>query len=208
MKQPNYYAVLPAAVRYDTELSSTAKLLYAEISALSNNEGYCWGSNKYLADTMGVEKKHLSVMVQALKKKGYIKTEIVNSARRIYLTDYPGKYGGVSLKKSTTLLKKDDPYIVNTISNTITNRADLRSVVYTYYKLKETFNDAYMKDQYGRYIKTAKKILNYTGGKLDIATEMLHRAKRYFDVKGLNWTLETVAKCWGEIEKFREVRYE
>ena len=36
---PTYYAVLPADVRYDTNLSPQEKILYAEITALSNKEG-------------------------------------------------------------------------------------------------------------------------------------------------------------------------
>ena len=37
-EKPNYYAVLPAIVRYDNDLKPNEKLLYAEIVALSNME--------------------------------------------------------------------------------------------------------------------------------------------------------------------------
>ena len=49
MKTPTYQINLPAVVRFDQTLSPSAKLLYGEIKALCDQQGYCWASNQYLA---------------------------------------------------------------------------------------------------------------------------------------------------------------
>lgn len=71
------YAVIPANVRYDTKLKDKAKLLYGEISALSNERGYCWASNKYFAELYSVSITTISLLIKNLIDRGYLKSEIV-----------------------------------------------------------------------------------------------------------------------------------
>ena len=47
METPNFYATLPAAVRYDKNLKPSEKLLYAEIVGLTNVKGYCYASSVF-----------------------------------------------------------------------------------------------------------------------------------------------------------------
>ncbi len=54
--KPAFWAVLPAAVRYDEELPPNAKLLYAEISALTDQRGYCYASNELRASKLGMSR--------------------------------------------------------------------------------------------------------------------------------------------------------
>ncbi len=71
----SYYAVIPANVRYDVNLVPNAKLLYGEITALCNDKGYCWATNKYFADLYGVSNRCIRQWISALEKRGYIKTD-------------------------------------------------------------------------------------------------------------------------------------
>ena len=73
----SYYAIIPATVRYDENLPANAKLLYGEITALCNSEGYCWASNRYFADLYEVTTITVSRWLNALAKRGYIRSEIV-----------------------------------------------------------------------------------------------------------------------------------
>lgn len=92
MEQPNYYAVIPADVRYDKELKANEKILYGELSALANKHGYCNASNAYFSQLYDKHKDTISEWISNLAKKGYIKTEVVKDSggkvaeRRIYLS--------------------------------------------------------------------------------------------------------------------------
>lgn len=70
--KPNYYGIIPAEVRYSTNVSSGAKLLYCEITALTNSTGECWASNGYFAKLYSKSNDTISRWVSELEKAGFI----------------------------------------------------------------------------------------------------------------------------------------
>lgn len=84
----SYYAVIPATVRYNKKIISGAKLLYGEITALCNEKGFCWATNKYFADLYEVDARTIRRWVQSLITERYIRVEIVNDVeRKIYVLE-------------------------------------------------------------------------------------------------------------------------
>lgn len=76
MEQPNYYSILTASVRYDKDLTPNAKLLYSEITALSNKKGKCWASNSYFANLYNVSNTSISKWIKQLSEKNYINVQM------------------------------------------------------------------------------------------------------------------------------------
>lgn len=72
----NYYAIIPADVRYDENLIQGAKLLYGEITALCNEKGYCWASDNYFANLYGTTKKTIQTWLKSLENQGYVQREV------------------------------------------------------------------------------------------------------------------------------------
>lgn len=77
MENPNYYAVIPAEVRYDKKLKANAKLLYGEITALTQKNGECWASNTYFAKLYDVDPSAISKWIKNLEDNGYIDIEYI-----------------------------------------------------------------------------------------------------------------------------------
>ena len=95
MERKGYYAIIPANVRY-SNIPASAKLLYGEITALSNQEGYCWATNNYFAKLYGVTKGTVSVWIQKLKKEGFITIEVQrNELKQV-------------VKRKVSIVKKND----------------------------------------------------------------------------------------------------
>lgn len=82
-EKPNYFAVIPANVRYDTELRANAKLMYGEITALSSKYGECTASNNYFAKLYEVDSSAISKWITQLKNKNYIEVEYETKGKEI-----------------------------------------------------------------------------------------------------------------------------
>lgn len=76
-ERPNYYAIIPANVRYDKTLKDKAKLLFGEIYALSSKNGFCYASNSYFAKLYGVSTNTISSLIKNLVDRGYVETTYV-----------------------------------------------------------------------------------------------------------------------------------
>ncbi len=90
-----YYSVIPATILYNKELKANEKLLYAIITSLACKEGYCFATNKYLAEKLGVNPKTISSWISDLNKRNFIIVEVIRNEnkqiiqRKIYINDVP-----------------------------------------------------------------------------------------------------------------------
>lgn len=122
-ERKSYYAIIPANVRYDADLTPNAKLLYGEITALCNEKGYCWATNDYFAKLYNVSKVSVSKWVSTLVEKKYIYSEIIYKEgtkeilkRYLKLTDEPIKENFNTPIKE--MFKENITSINNTFNNT------------------------------------------------------------------------------------------
>ena len=71
--KPSYYSILTADVRYDEKLNASEKLLFSEITALSNKHGYCTAGNGYFSKLYNVSDRSVTRWIKHLKELGYLK---------------------------------------------------------------------------------------------------------------------------------------
>ena len=123
MDKPSYYAILTADVRYDRNLKPLARLLFAEITALCNKEGYCWASNQYFADLYEVDKTTVSGWIGQLKARGYLTVQLQYKEGSKQILNRYIKINGEGIDEITkTSFQKDvDPIDQKTKVNTKTN---------------------------------------------------------------------------------------
>lgn len=139
----NYYAVIPASVRYDKELPMGARMLYGELTALSNEKGYCWATNKYFAELYDVTTVTVSNWISKLEARGHIRRVIVyakNSKeieeRRIYIVggikenfNTPQRNFGEGLKENfNTPIKENFKENITSFNNTSNITDDIRHI--------------------------------------------------------------------------------
>ena len=147
MERPGYYGILPASIRYNKNLKPMEKIMYSELTALSNKNGYCNATNSYFAELYEVSKNTVSLWISDLEKAGYIKTKLIYEAgtknikeRRIYISDPITKNNDTYHEKEVDPITKnnDTPITKNrednntSINNTrliITNNNNLENII-------------------------------------------------------------------------------
>lgn len=86
---PSFYAIIPADVRYSQAVCMGAKLIYGEITALCNKQGFCWASNTYFSELYQKDTNTISRWIKELSEAGFVSAEInkkEGNQRRIYLS--------------------------------------------------------------------------------------------------------------------------
>lgn len=185
----NYYAIIPACVRYDNTLKPNEKLLYGEITALCNEEGYCWATNEYFAQLYEVHTKTISQWINELKEKGYLRVELVRNEKtkaiekRIISIN---KKADIAIKENniTSTGENDDKSSVKE-----TELADNFDKIWQIYPRKDGKNMAF------NHYKAWLKGKNYAGRivKLD-NRQMWYATKKYADLVKENKTEKQYVK--------------
>ncbi|WP_407346344.1 helix-turn-helix domain-containing protein [Lactococcus petauri] len=137
----HYYVVIPQEVLHDNRLTPLARLIYGELSALANINGYAWISNGKLAKKYKTSTSTIIRSLGKLKELNYIRTVVhykENSKeverREIFIQPHTKNAsspvakteGGYKQKcnEGTSKNKRDNNTSNNTMNNTDNNIAD------------------------------------------------------------------------------------
>ncbi len=188
LEMPSYYGILPATVRYDSNLNMSEKVLYTELSALTNKYGYCFASNSYFAGLYKVTTGTVSGWFSSLEKAGHVRTEVDKMAgnKRKVWTIVKNNYRSSE--------KPEDPYsekpedINTTRDNTKKeyNGGSTTQILPDTAKEKKEPPSKEVKKKYSEFVrmteKEYKKLVDDYGEK--IAKDFIERLNDYIGSKG------------------------
>lgn len=119
-EKPSYYSIITADVRYDERLKPNEKLLYSEITVLSNKYGYCTATNSYFSKLYRADKSTVSRWVSHLEKCGYVQVEQTRNGKRIVQRKIYPVATPLLTKKSIPYAQKDQYPIDKKVKGNIT----------------------------------------------------------------------------------------
>lgn len=145
-----YYSVIPATILYNKELKANEKLLYAIITSLACKEGYCFASNKYLAEKLDINPKTISSWISDLKNNNFIVVELIRNEnnqiiqRKIYINDVPYPLNNgyhYQSKNGQTIHQKVE-------NNNIRNNIKSNKNTYSNYTNQREYSDEFLNSLY------------------------------------------------------------
>jgi len=82
----NEYCKIPTFVKNNKNINSNAKLLYGDILLLCHQNGYCYATNKFLADNLNLKPRTITKLIKELREANLITvTYTKENVRKIYL---------------------------------------------------------------------------------------------------------------------------
>lgn len=77
------YAAVPFKILEDKDISDSELRLYAIILFFASKEGYCYASNKYFGDMLGIKENSVQRRLWKLERKKYIKRTICKNSQSL-----------------------------------------------------------------------------------------------------------------------------
>lgn len=203
-----YYSIIPATILYNRDLKANQKILYAVITSLSNKEGYCFASNKYLAGKLNVGANTVSGWITDLRRKNLVQVELIRNdkqeiiQRRIYIKDIPynfyKEYPYTKKEEEGILQKGEENNIINNnISTHTLSKTQYQDKVFLYaYEYED------LVEKYGQ-VKANKCIEELSLYKKSKGVEY---ASDYDTIK--RWVIDRVEGQKRKPNKFRKTDFE
>ena len=173
----NYYAIIPATVRYSKELKANEKLLYGEITSLSNKNGYCYAQNRYFANLYNVSIETVSRWLSHLQKLDFIQLVVQRNenkeviARYIYIVDVP--YCQKNQYPSPQKYQEGiDENVKDNIINNNINEDDLFNLIIN--KSFKISNDFYERLEYLDFLYTKNILDTMKQDKIQILKDIIY----------------------------------
>lgn len=194
----SYYAIIPANVRYDKNIRDKAKLLYGEITALCNENGFCWATNEYFANLYGVSKTTISSLIKELVDNNYIHSEIIykEGTKEIlnrYLKIVKDPIKEILNTPIKENLKENNTYINNTSNKENINNNKLLFIKEKYFN---EFWNLYPRKVEKKDCKDLFYKLNFNEEKYQIIINQLKRFKDTSDWKKQDGKFIPYPKRW------------
>lgn len=211
MEKPNYFGILPANVRYDKNLKPMEKILYTEISSLTNKDGYCYATNSYFSKLYEVHKNTVGNWINNLVKRGYLKSVIIYEKgtkniqeRRLYITTPTNEKTDTSInKKIDTCQSKNLEGINKKIDTPINEKIeDNNTSINNTSLLLNNNNNIHVKNEFSRVCEEIKNKWIKIAYEFDLSGKQLKindKRKRVINNLLKEYSLEEMLQAMGKI---------
>ena len=152
-----YYSVIPSGILYNKELKANEKLLYAMITSLACKEGFCFATNNYFAEELGVHPKTVSSWISDLRDKNFIKVDLIRNEnkqiiqRKIYINDVPYPLNNGYLYQSKNGQAIHQNMEDNIIRNNIKNNTKVQRKFISNYTNQRQYSEEFLNSLYANF---------------------------------------------------------